>query len=542
MAALAAVSGSLSLSWAQTGGLGACLAGLATAALYKQRRTHSTDLAVLSWNIAAVNNNPFEYWITHSDPEYNKFMQAVQSLVDSPHGPSDLTVADVFPEALCEELFTLMRTHARFDGITEVRAFWTEDLKHRKIISGFLKDKSLGAKRLISMPDRLTNTMTTVSHGILCRPAVINAYAGDMQGIAEWWPQWRKFIFDMPIKLTEAQEGPLFVYGLFERISSKKYPALTAEDERLSLPLQVLCLAVFDAITVHLVNSASQKWHSLKMSICASLNSGKTEKCADLLANRYQHADVIMLQEAGSSFLRVVEQGDLHQHYLLLRPAQFSLKRDQNSIILVRKTRFESSSLVELTSSLEKAMPADAPSLAAGDLCVFACTSVSGQSYVFASFHGDTNGLATVPMIQKLREIARKERPEAILIVGLDANTYHKHKPGDKQGVREFMSECAELGLSTCWGLEPSNTTFNARTFLQPQLNKAVAFSGMASHSATDRNPKDHIVFDNKRMTTTRSEVVKDNTGEQRYDESIPFPTLSFPSDHGIILARLSSL
>ena len=25
-------------------------------------------LNVLTWNIAAINNNPFEYWITYSDP------------------------------------------------------------------------------------------------------------------------------------------------------------------------------------------------------------------------------------------------------------------------------------------------------------------------------------------------------------------------------------------------------------------------------------------------------------------------------------------
>ena len=33
---------------------------------------------VATWNAAAINNNPFEYWITHSDQESNALMDAVQ--------------------------------------------------------------------------------------------------------------------------------------------------------------------------------------------------------------------------------------------------------------------------------------------------------------------------------------------------------------------------------------------------------------------------------------------------------------------------------
>ena len=33
---------------------------------------------VATWNIAAVNNNPFEYWITHDDAQYNELMKRVQ--------------------------------------------------------------------------------------------------------------------------------------------------------------------------------------------------------------------------------------------------------------------------------------------------------------------------------------------------------------------------------------------------------------------------------------------------------------------------------
>ena len=36
------------------------------------------ELNLVTWNIAAINNNPFEYWITHEDAAYNKLMVDVQ--------------------------------------------------------------------------------------------------------------------------------------------------------------------------------------------------------------------------------------------------------------------------------------------------------------------------------------------------------------------------------------------------------------------------------------------------------------------------------
>jgi hypothetical protein len=40
-------------------------------------------LRVMTWNVAAVNNNPFEYFVTHDDPAYNRLMADVE--VDTRH-------------------------------------------------------------------------------------------------------------------------------------------------------------------------------------------------------------------------------------------------------------------------------------------------------------------------------------------------------------------------------------------------------------------------------------------------------------------------
>ena len=38
----------------------------------------------VTWNIAAINNNPFEYWITNDDESYNKIMKSVSEYIENP--------------------------------------------------------------------------------------------------------------------------------------------------------------------------------------------------------------------------------------------------------------------------------------------------------------------------------------------------------------------------------------------------------------------------------------------------------------------------
>jgi hypothetical protein len=99
----------------------------------------------------------------------------------------------------------------------------------------------------------------------------------------------------------------------------------------------------------------------------------------------------------------------------------------------------------------------------------------------------------------------------------------------------------AGKGLTHCWG-EPldqaavGHTTFNARTYLQPQLNKAIGRE--AIHEPRNQNLKDHmLVSAGRRFENTQ----KDNTGQGpgNYKEDLVFPSLEFPSDHGIIISTL---
>ena len=150
--------------------------------------------------------------------------------------------------------------------------------------------------------------------------------------------------------------------------------------------------------------------------------------------------------------------------------------------------------------------------------------------------------------------------PEHRLVFGLDANTYEVGS-GSKQGVAEFATAFVLDGYTSCWGQlhasahngasslpirytscwgdqpDPkSDTTYNARTFLQPQLQKAARIDEKVSKG--DKNPKDFILFSKNAFTLQAA--TKDNTGERRYIKDMVFPTLSFPSDHGIVAASLA--
>ncbi len=62
----------------------------------------------ITWNIAAVNNNPFEYWITNEDPKYNQIMQKVSSFIEKPE-LQDIEVHQIFTEAM----YTSLEVHMK---------------------------------------------------------------------------------------------------------------------------------------------------------------------------------------------------------------------------------------------------------------------------------------------------------------------------------------------------------------------------------------------------------------------------------------------
>jgi len=506
-----------------------------------KREMDSRQLHIASWNIAAINNNPFEYWITHDDSEYGALMDHVQEFIDTP-GDRDVPVGDVFTPQRWQELKALMQAEG-WAGVEATEQRWLSDFKERKIITGFLKDKLLGEKRLASMPDRVTNTINTLSQGVLYRPTVINCFGGDLSNLRKWWREWKTFMFNGTLRLQGSSSAATTPAQMLQPIKKSKYPAISDEEAAISIPLQTLAQAIFDAVLVHIVNEVSPtgKWQVLRGQMCDALNKRKDERTAQILATTYAREDIIFLQEAAAAFLTRARDSELGSRYILGHAASLDGKRDQNSLVLLRKDLFLEETVEEHTSLVMSSFTKDVP-VANGDLLVLSVDDTLGRQYLLASFHGDTNGLATKPVLAAVHALAQT-MPQRRLIFGLDANTYERGTVDSKgvptkQDVLDFAADYVSKGYSSCWGDTPdpkNHTTFNARTFLQAQLQKAARST--EKRTKGDKNPKDFILFPKSIYAVVAT--VKDNTGVGRYIEEMVFPTLDFPSDHGVLSTTL---
>jgi len=252
-----------------------------------------------------------------------------------------------------------------------------------------------------------------------------------------------------------------------------------------------------------------------------------------------------MLQETASAFVGDLrDDAVLSEKYLILSPAGASPKRDQNSLILLDKKVFVADSVTEVTDKILKYDSVKAVS-SPGDVLAVTATTTGFKTLFMVSFHGDTNGLATKPLMKAILEAMQKEYDDTnrpMLLIGMDANTYKLHND-HFQGVTDLQTVLAANDLSSVWGDTPdplSPTTCNARTYLQPQLNKAV--SKKDTFTKGDVNLKDWIVFYTKDFVPVNGSTTRDNTGLATYTNEMVYPTLDFPSDHAVVATTLAAV
>jgi len=496
----------------------------------------ASRLKVVTWNVAAINNNPFEYWVSYPNPAYNTLMASVERFIQNP-GADDVAVKKIFPWYDDLERLMLASGLVSAADAAQVREIWDKDISQRAIVTGFLKDGQLGKKRFASMPDRITNTIVRAS-GTLYRPTAINCYPGRFASLEDWWAQWREFMFSQPVR------PGVTVVQLLKPIPRAKYPALSETEERLSVGLQIVYQAVFDAIIIHMLSvvgtdsAGNDVWQRIRSDIAQALNRDKPSKVAGILRAQYGDADIVFLQEVANGFDAELARAGVLDAYDAVFPAS-ARARDQNSAILLRKGVFANAREVSVAAFL----PADAP-LDDGDLLVVRAEDSKGRPFMLASFHGDTDGLATPAVVRAVHAAAHAAEASSdgapVLLFGLDANAYEA--PAGKQlAVGEFKALAAELGMTHCFERARAHlTTFNARTYLQPQLNKAAGKAELRSKG--DVNPKDYVLGYAAQVAFVHDSVARDNTGRGVYLEDTVFPSLEFPSDHGIVCAHVDVL
>eukprot|EP00659_Diplonema_papillatum_P014536 gene14536-22246_t len=402
------------------------------------------DMKVTTWNVAAVNNNPFEYWITGNE-QYNALMQNFAEEIERPTPATDWLLKDYFTEEMAAELFAAMRK-ARWYNVDEVERRWKADLSNRKAITEFLKDKVIGKKRLISMFDRVTNTVAT-SKGTVFRPTPINCYAGDLSRVNVWWPKWLEYIFDEEhsVQARDGRWPKKQIQHMLVPITRAKYPSVTAEEEQMSIPLQTLHGAIFDTVLTNALYTIDREWPQVRSEMCSKLNTGKPRRTLDILHSHYSDSEVIFLQEFSGSMVAEFEQHALSSRFKLHKPAGFDNYRNQNSVILLQTGKWADTE--ELTGAALQKMEGGA---SPGDLLVLAATHLPTNSLLLlSSFHGDTNGLLSKPVLNAVLHTRGTLRK---LIFGLDANT---HQSGDAthQGVQDFTDYFVDRNLNSCWGI-----------------------------------------------------------------------------------------
>merc|ERR550539_413252 len=136
---------------------------------------------------------------------------------------------------------------------------------------------------------------------------------------------------------------------------------------------------------------------------------------------------------------------------------------------------------------------------------------------LLVSFHGDSGGMASGDVMKTIAKIHKEKYSDHKLVIGIDANT-HSDSVADgkkKYGVSSFDALLKELGFATCFGGLPTRSTVNsARTYLQPQLNKAVKREDLLIEDADHRSPKDYIVFVDGQFGVKEESIV-DNTAQR---------------------------
>ena len=229
------------------------------------------------------------------------------------------------------------------------------------------------------------------------------------------WAAWSAFMFETRLEVAvkgggSASKRPC---ELISKIPRAKYPALSEEEEAMSVPLQALGLAIWDAVMLHVVCTLSPggEWLAIKRSIVEALLQKKEPRTLEILTGPYAGTDIMFLQEARGDFKPVLSAA-LGGAYAVFAPATPS-KSNQNSLVALRTSAFDAASVVDVTDQAMAALSTEAKGkVASGDLLVLtASDKAGGRKYVLASFHGDTDGLATLPVLEAVHAVVLATNP-----------------------------------------------------------------------------------------------------------------------------------
>ena len=105
------------------------------------------------------------------------------------------------------------------------------------------------------------------------------------------------------------------------------------------------------------------------------------------------------------------------------------------SVILASRARFDPATARDVSADVLAAPGCEAVDRA--DLCVYDVADRGGRPFLLASFHGDSDGRATLPVLAAVHRLARTRFPRHALVMGLVGGNN--------------VAALADAGMGSCW-------------------------------------------------------------------------------------------
>ena len=117
-------------------------------------------------------------------------------------------------------------------------------------------------------------------------------------------------------------------------------------------------------------------------------------------------------QEVSVAMIGTLRRSSLGKAFHVVAPADASAVQNQNSVVLLRRSTFPEAG-VEITDEVRAMLKPG--TLSPGDLILLLCKDTSGVSYLIASFHGDSDGKATLPVLAAISVVSISKHADAVL-------------------------------------------------------------------------------------------------------------------------------
>lgn len=135
-----------------------------------------------------------------------------------------------------------------------------------------------------------------------------------------------------------------------------------------------------------------------------ALNLRKTEHTIGIIRKTYINTNIFFLQEVAAQFIETIKVDPELNRFSVLAPAKLG-SRDQNSVILLDRSSFDVSTVMEISPRVEAQFVGRSVPVAAGDILAVTVNDFKGVQYMLVSFHGDTNGLATIAVTDAVNAV-----------------------------------------------------------------------------------------------------------------------------------------